>query len=81
METLNFELEIGSGTGYIYPVVARAPGGEATTTMRLPLTLAELDHHLAVVRDKVLASSAVLRGAPPLTSGPFENSASGCSMQ
>ncbi|MGH3869459.1 MAG: CHAT domain-containing protein [Pseudonocardiaceae bacterium] len=70
MNTLNFELEIGSGTGYMYPVVARAPGGEATTTMRLPLTLAELDHHLAVVRDKVLASSAVLRGAPTADERP-----------
>jgi Tol biopolymer transport system component/tetratricopeptide (TPR) repeat protein len=70
MDTLNFELEIGSGTGYIYPVVARAPGGEATTRMRLPLTLAELDHHLGVVRDKVLASSAVLRGAPTADERP-----------
>ncbi len=64
MNTLDFELEISSGTAGTYPMVARAPGGEVATTMRLPLTSAELDHHLAVVRDKVLASSAVLRGAP-----------------
>ncbi len=64
MTMLDFELEIGSGAAGTYPVVARAPGGEVATIMRLPFTSAELDHHLAVVRDKVLASSAVLRGAP-----------------
>ncbi|MGH3769902.1 MAG: hypothetical protein ACRDRW_00635, partial [Pseudonocardiaceae bacterium] len=70
MTTLDFELEISSGTGDTYPVLARAPGGEAATTMRLSLTSAELDHHLAVVRDKVLASSAVLRGAPTADERP-----------
>jgi tetratricopeptide (TPR) repeat protein len=70
MTTLDFELEISSGAGYIYPVAARAPGGEAVSTMRLPLTSAELDYHLAVVRDKVLASSAPLRGAPTADERP-----------
>ncbi|HEU0087135.1 MAG TPA: CHAT domain-containing protein [Pseudonocardiaceae bacterium] len=70
MTTLDFELEISSGTGDTYSVVARAPGGEATAVMRLPLTCAELDHQLAVVRDKVLASSAVLRGAPTADERP-----------
>jgi WD40 repeat protein len=70
MAALDFELEISSGNGHIYPVVARAPGGEAAATMRLPLTSVELDHHLAVVRDKVLASSAVLRGAPTADERP-----------
>ncbi|MGH3720875.1 MAG: CHAT domain-containing protein [Pseudonocardiaceae bacterium] len=70
MSTLDFELEISSGTGNTYPVVARAPGGEAAATMLLRLTSTELDHHLAVVRDKVLASSAVLRGAPTADERP-----------
>jgi WD40 repeat protein len=71
--TLDFELEISSGDGHTYPVIARAPGGEATTTMRLPLTTAELDRHVAVVRDKVLASSAVLRGAPTADERPVRD--------
>jgi hypothetical protein len=64
MTTLDFELEIGLGVAGSYPVVARAPGGEATTTLRWSLTLAELDRQLAVIKDKVLVSSAVVRRAP-----------------
>ncbi len=64
MTTLDFELEIGPGAGGSYPVVARAPGGEAATTMRLPLTPAELDYQLSVIKDKVLVSSSVVRRAP-----------------
>ena len=64
MTTLDFELEIGPGVAGSYPVVARAPGGEVATTLRWSLTPAELDHQLAVIKDKVLVSSAVLRRAP-----------------
>jgi hypothetical protein len=64
MTTLDFELEVGSGTDGIYPVVARAPGGEVATTLRWSLTPAELDHQLAMIKDKVLVSSAVLRRVP-----------------
>jgi len=64
MTMLDFELEIGPGTAGSYPVAARAPGGEAATTLRWSVTPAELDHQLAVVKDKVLASSAVVRRAP-----------------
>ncbi|MGH4024435.1 MAG: CHAT domain-containing WD40 repeat protein [Pseudonocardiaceae bacterium] len=64
MSTLDFELEIGLGTAETYPVVARAPGGEASAQLRLPVPLAELDHRLAVIRDAVLASSAVTRRLP-----------------
>ena len=64
MGTLDFELEIGPGAADSYPVVARAPGGEAATTLRLPLTPAELDHQLVVIKDKVLVSSAMVRRAP-----------------
>jgi tetratricopeptide (TPR) repeat protein len=70
MNTLDFELEISSGAAGTYQVVARAPGGEVATIMRLSLSSAELDHHIAVVRDKVLASSAVLRGAPTADERP-----------
>ncbi len=73
MTTLDFELEISPGSGDTYPVAARAPGGEAATTMRLLLSSADLDHHLAVVRDKVLASSAVLRGAPTSDERPVRD--------
>jgi CHAT domain/WD domain, G-beta repeat len=61
MTTLDFELEIGPGVTGSYPVVARAPGGEVVTTLRWSLTPADLDHQLAVIRDKVLVSSAVVR--------------------
>lgn len=61
MTTLDFELEIGPGVAGSYPVVARAPGGEVATTLRWSLTPAELDHQLAVIKDKVLVSSAVVR--------------------
>jgi CHAT domain-containing protein len=63
MTTLDFELEIGLGVAGCYPVVARAPGGEAESTLRWSLTPAELDRQLAVIADKVLVSSAVVRRA------------------
>jgi WD40 repeat protein/tetratricopeptide (TPR) repeat protein len=59
--TLDFEVEISPGTDQRYPVTARAPGGDAATSMHLPLTPEELDHQLAVINDAVLASSAVAR--------------------
>ncbi|MGH3916044.1 MAG: CHAT domain-containing WD40 repeat protein [Pseudonocardiaceae bacterium] len=64
MATLDFELEIGLEVAGSYPVTARAPGGEAVGTLRWSVTPAELDHQLAVIKDKVLVSSAVLRRAP-----------------
>jgi WD40 repeat protein len=64
MTTLDFELEIGSGTDGIYPVLARASGGEVATILRWSLTPVELDHQLEVIKDKVLVSSAVVRRAP-----------------
>jgi WD40 repeat protein len=73
MMTLDFELEISSGAHHTYPITARAPGGEAAATMRLALTSAELDYHLTVVRDKVLASSAVLRGTPTADERPVRD--------
>ncbi len=64
MTTLDFELEIGPGAAGSYQVVARAPGGEAATTLQWSVTLAELDHQLVVIKDKVLVSSVVVRRAP-----------------
>ena len=65
MSTLDFELEIGLGTGdETYPVVARAPGGEVSAQLRFPVPFAELDRQLAMVRGAVLASSAVTRRLP-----------------
>ncbi len=64
MSTLDFELEIGLGTGETYPVLARAPGGEVPAELRLPVPLAELDRQLVVIRGAVLASSAVTRRLP-----------------
>lgn len=63
MTTLDFELEIGLGVAGSYPVVARAPGGEAAATLQWPVIPAERNHKLAVVKDKVLVSSAVVRRA------------------
>ena len=48
MTTLDFELEIGPGAAGSYPVVARAPGGEAGAALLWTVTPAELDHQLAV---------------------------------
>ncbi|MBV9010768.1 MAG: CHAT domain-containing protein [Pseudonocardiales bacterium] len=70
MTTLDFELEISSGSGHAYPVAARAPSGEATAVMRLPVTSVELDQYLDMVRGKVLASSTVSRGAPTVDERP-----------
>lgn len=63
MTTLDFELEIGPGAAGSYPVVARAPGGEACADLLWSVTPAELDRRLAVIKDKVLVSSAVVRRA------------------
>jgi WD40 repeat protein/tetratricopeptide (TPR) repeat protein len=62
MDTLDFQLEISPGPERDYQVTARAPsGGEATANMHLPLTIEELDHQLAVIKDAVLLSSTVVR--------------------
>jgi tetratricopeptide (TPR) repeat protein len=62
MDTFDFQLEISPGSVRDYQVTARAPsGGEATASMHLPLTIEELDHQLAVIKDAVLLSSTVVR--------------------
>ncbi|MGH3481588.1 MAG: CHAT domain-containing protein, partial [Nocardioidaceae bacterium] len=64
MTTLDFNLKISPGNDHTYQVVARAPGGDASATMRLSGTSMDFDHQLAVVRDTVLASSMTVPGAP-----------------
>lgn len=61
MATLDVNVEISPGSGHTYQVSARAPGGEADATMRLPGAAAELDRRVAMVRDTVLASSTAVR--------------------
>lgn len=63
MTTLDFELEIGAGVAGRYPMTARAPGGEVSTTLRWSLTAADLHNQLAIIEDKVLVSAAVVRRA------------------
>jgi hypothetical protein len=61
----DFELQIDlPRAAGIYPVLARAPAGEVATTLQWSVTSAELDHQLAVIKEKVLVSSAVTRRAP-----------------
>lgn len=72
MTTLDFELEIGPGAAGSYPVVARAPGGEVVSMLLWSSTAVELDHQLAVVKDKVLVSSAVVRRAPTEDEQPVQ---------
>ncbi|MGH4007356.1 MAG: CHAT domain-containing WD40 repeat protein [Pseudonocardiaceae bacterium] len=73
MTTLDFELEIGSSATGTYPMVARALGAEVVTSMRLPLTPAELDHQIAVIRGAVLASTAVAHRAPTTDEEPVRD--------
>jgi hypothetical protein len=70
MTTLDFEPAISPGIDGSYPVIARAPGGEAATSMRLPVSAAELDRQLAVDRGQVLASSAMTCRAPTSAEQP-----------
>ncbi len=63
MTTLDFELEIGLGAAGNYPMVARAPSGEAAATLRWSATPAEHEHLLAVVKDKVLVERQRLQVA------------------
>ncbi|MFN2495886.1 MAG: CHAT domain-containing protein [Pseudonocardiaceae bacterium] len=64
MTTLDFSLQISPGSDHTYQVLAHAPGGDASATMRLPGTGADFDHQLAAVRDAVLASSMTTAATP-----------------
>jgi CHAT domain-containing protein/WD40 domain-containing protein len=61
----DFRVEIGAGGPKSYEIVLRAPdGGEASVTMRLPLTEKRLAELAARVPDAVLMSSAGYAGPP-----------------
>ncbi len=57
MKYLDFDLEIGSGSGREYPVaVVRSPAGEAHATMRFPYDDAVLTERLGAVQEALLGS-------------------------
>jgi Tol biopolymer transport system component len=70
MTALDFELEVGHSITGLYPVVARAPGGEVASSMCLPLRPTQLDQQIAVVRDAVLASTHGKNRVPTMDENP-----------
>lgn len=69
---LNFELEV-SGSGGVYSITARAPGGgEAAARMRLPFADQDFDRQLFAVKDAVVASSAIVRREPTADEQPVQ---------
>jgi hypothetical protein len=59
---LDFELEIGPGSGREYPVaVLRSPAGEARETMLFPFDALELEHHLKDLQIALLRSGSKRR--------------------
>ena len=57
MEYVDFELEIGSGSGREYPVtVLRSPEGEAHATMRFPFDTLQLEKCLTDLENALLRS-------------------------
>ena len=57
MNYLDFELEIGAGSGREYPVaVVRSPAGEARETMHFPFDALELENRLQALQIALLRS-------------------------
>jgi len=62
MDYIDFELEIGSGSGREYPVaVIRSPAGEARETMRFPFGDLELQNKLQALQIALLRSGGQRR--------------------
>lgn len=61
MDYLDFELEIGPGSGREYPLAARSPGGEARETLRFPFGELELENKLQVLQIALLRSGGQRR--------------------
>lgn len=57
MEYLEFELEIGLGSGRDYPVIISSPGGEARETMHFPFEHLALENRLKDLQIALLRSS------------------------
>jgi pSer/pThr/pTyr-binding forkhead associated (FHA) protein len=66
MEYLDFDIEVGPGTGEGYPVVVHSPAGEAQSTMRFPFDRPALESRLKDLRIALLRSGgAPRRSLPP----------------
>jgi hypothetical protein len=64
VDYLDFDLEIGIGSGRSYPVaVIRSPAGEAHSTMTFPYEEQELKDYLEKVQNALVGSGAVRRQA------------------
>lgn len=64
MDYLDFDLEIGAGTGRSYPVaVIRSPAGEAHSVMNFPFEEEALKGYLEHVQNALVGSGAVRRQA------------------
>jgi len=65
MNYLDFELEIGPGSGREYPVaVVQSPAGEAREVMRFPFDKLALENHLKDLQIALLRSGGTHRVAP-----------------
>ncbi len=61
---LDFEVDIGFGSGREYPVaVIRSPAGEARETMRWPFDKPTLENYLATLQNALLRSGGAYRRA------------------
>jgi hypothetical protein len=59
---LDFDLEIGPGSGHEYPVaVVRSPAGEARETMRFPFDELDLENRLLKLQNALLRSGGKRR--------------------
>ncbi len=64
MDYLDFDLEVGAGSGHSYPVaVIRSPAGEAHSTMILPFDEPTLNKYLEHVQNALVGSGTVRRQA------------------
>jgi hypothetical protein len=62
MEYLDFELEIGPGSGREYPVaVIRSPAGECREVMRFPFDELTLEYRLLALQNALLRSGGKRR--------------------
>jgi tetratricopeptide (TPR) repeat protein len=63
MEYLDFDLEIGAGSGREYPLIARCQGSQASVTLHFPFDELALKDHLKDLRIALLRSGGPTRRA------------------
>jgi len=63
MQYLDFDVEIGAGTGRDYPVAVRSPAGETRTSMHFPFDTLALDNYLTKLQNALLRSGGLGRQA------------------